>query len=88
VWVLVGDGEFVVVEVRVGVLMAVGVGVGLTGIGVGVGLTGIGAGVGLTGIGAGVGFPCLFGVGGTSVGVCFIGIVIAFTLVDAVAARA
>ena len=83
-WVLVGDGEFVVVEVGVGVLMAVGVGVGVTGIGVGVGAIGVGAGVGL---------PCLFGigagltsvgsgVGGTSVGVCFIGIIIAFTRVD------
>ncbi len=74
-WVLVGDGEFVVVEVGVGVLIAVGVGAGVIGIGAGVGLpflVGIGAGV--TGIGAGIGFPCLFGVGGTSVGVCFIGI--------------
>ena len=81
--VLVGDGEFVVVEVGVDVLMAVGVGAGVIGIGAGVGFPClVGIGVGVIGIGAGVGFPCLVGVDGTSVGVCFIGIIIAFTRVD------
>ena len=41
--------------------------------GVGV-LMAVGVGVGVIGRGAGIGFPCLLGVGGTSVGVCFIGI--------------